>query len=347
MWKFDSSVLLIATLLFIFYIVLWIVHFYKKTSEAIPFPCINIITKQTFSWRILCHKTLPWIHLIIVFLLFLTILRPQYGQTTRQIARKGIAIQMLIDRSSSMKQIMSYQGKNLARLDVVKKVFLDFVIGDNNELRGRNNDFIGLSSFAGFVEEKVPLTRDHKSLAIFLQKINLAERFEDGTMIGDAIYHSVLRMIAAEQFYKNEEDGIIQSKIMLLLTDGQQTEGGYSPLEAAKFAKKNNIKIYTIAITDKNTPAQNSIFSRLLFQNNATDTKLLKQIANITQGEFLEAKSGESLKEIYSTIDKLEKSSFQESIILYDDYFPYILSICLIFIIIELILRWFVIKKIP
>lgn len=268
-------------------------------------------------------------------------------------SKEGIAVQMVIDRSSSMQEPLKYQGEELDRLEVVKRVFKEFVLGNKQELKGRSSDMIGLTSFAGFVEENAPLTLDHNTIVNFARTITPAVRIEDGTMIGDALYFATLRLISVDELLKKasekNNDYKINSKIIILLTDGQQTKGGMNPAEAAKFSKENGIKIYTIAITsDSNYVRKDSLFGQFFsMANRQLDTTLLEQVAEITGGTFAKASSGEALVEIYQQIDLLEKSKFEEAFTTYKEQFPFFVFIGLGLLVLEIVLSQTIFRKIP
>jgi len=101
-------------------------------------------------------------------------------------ANEGIAIEMVIDRSSSMAAEMNFENRRLNRLEVVKEVFERFVLGDGKDLKGRGNDLVGMISFAQFPETVCPLTLGHGALPQFLETVRLAQprSQEDGTAIG-------------------------------------------------------------------------------------------------------------------------------------------------------------------
>ena len=331
---------IILLLILLLYKVLF--YFFHQGRIFFPFPNLPTSQQQVYFWQNFLYKALPYIQIFMVAFLLIAFLRPQSSSSLVQLQKEGIAIQVLVDRSSSMRQIMSYNNKKLSRLETVKIVFQDFLLGDEDKLQGRSNDLVGLGTFAGFLEENVPLTLDHFTLIDFLKEIKLAQRYEDGTFIGDALYQSVLRLLSIDQFLsKNSQNYKIKSKIIVLLTDGQHTQGSFPPLEAAKFAKENNIKIYTIAITgQENIKGTGSLLFPVL------DTSILKDIAKITNGTFSTATSGESLKAIYEKIDQLEKSKISDSTLIKQELFPFFLKIAFILFLLQLIIRYFLLKKI-
>ncbi|MFH2129516.1 MAG: VWA domain-containing protein, partial [bacterium] len=255
--KIDTGLLAFSVGLFLVFILIFL--FLKRSGRlraALRFSSVQPLKAAGRSWRVRFRWVLDLLRILAIICLLLGFLRPRRGLEVVHTAREGIAIQMVIDRSSSMKEPLTYQGQELDRLQVVKRVFEAFIIGDGEKLAGRAADMIGLTSFAGFVEENAPLTLDHASLVNFAQTIRPAGKIEDGTMIGDAIYFATLRLVSVDELLRKAEDRDnpyrIKSKIMIILTDGQQTRGGMNPLEAARFAKDNNIKVYTIAITSEN-----------------------------------------------------------------------------------------------
>lgn len=352
--KFDLFASLVGTFVLILYMgILFFRRKGKGGSTALKFSSTYQISLTAISWRAKYRWILHLLRFFTLIVLLIAFARPQEGTEIIKTAKEGIAIQMVIDRSSSMRKEMKYEGQMLPRLEVVKKIFEKFVLGDKSKLNGRNNDMIGLMSFAGFTEENTPLTLDHQSLVNFSNTIVPASQIEDGTMIGDALYYSTLRLISLEDILnkgrENRDLYKVQSKIIILLTDGQQTRGGMSPVEAAEFAKKNGIKVYTIAITsDSAYRKQNSIFGGFFsLAGRELDTSLLENVATITNGIFAKASSGEALLDIYSNIDTLEKSSFEERFTTYKEQYPLFVIIGLSLLVLELFLAQTVFRKIP
>lgn len=284
----------------------------------------------------------PWLKLLAALCLVIALAQPRYGLNAVKTYKEGIAVEMLLDRSSSMNESMKYQGYLLTRLDVVKQVFLEFVLGNGKELAGRPADRIGLISFAGFAEEEAPLTKDHETLSHFVKAMRSAQDFENGTMIGDGLYYAALRLVSAEELFKGQE-GIqpIESKVIILLTDGQQTKGGLDPKEAAQFAAENGIKVYSIAIV--NEPGMMSgVFS---FFDRTLDTSLLEEVAKLSGGRFFKATSGEALREIYQEINELEKTKFEEHFSSYEELFPLFLWMGLALLVAEFLLDRILLRR--
>ncbi len=352
--KFDLFAVGIAVGSFFVFLMLFLwIHRKGKSRAALRFSSVQQLKASGTSWRVNTRWVLKLLRILTIVFLLIAFTRPQKGLEVVKTAREGIAIQMVIDRSSSMKESLSYKGTELDRLEVVKRVFEEFISGNKDELKGRTNDMIGLNSFAGFVEENAPLTLDHGTLLNFAKTVQPANRYEDGTMIGDALYFSILRLVSVDELLRKagekNNDYKVNSKIIILLTDGQQTRGGMNPLEAAEFAKENGIKIYTIAITsDQNYVQHNSVFGKFFsLMDRQLDTTLLEQVAATTGGIFAKATSGEALVKIYQQIDELEKSKFEESFTTYKEKFPLFVQIGILLFVLEVILSQTLFRKIP
>ncbi len=352
--KIDPTLAAVTGGIFLLFIAVFI---WQRRSgrqrAALRFSSVEQFMEAGRPWRVRFRWTLSFLRILAIIFLLIGFLRPQQGLETIRTAREGIAIQMVIDRSSSMKEALTYQGEELNRLEVVKRVFKSFIQGDGDKLPGRPTDMIGLTSFAGFVEENAPLTLDHDSVVNFARTIRPASRIEDGTMIGDAIYFATLRLISVDELLRKagekEDDYRIKSKIIIILTDGQQTRGGMNPQEAAQFSKDNEIKVYTIAITsDSRYGRKDTLFGQFFsLVDRRLDTTLLEQVASMTGGTFARASSGEDLIQIYQKIDKMEKSKFVEQFTTYKEQFPAFVTIGLILLVTELLMSLTLFRKIP
>ncbi len=259
---------------------------------------------------------LPFLLIMVgLILLIIGLARPQEGIEKMEQISHGIGIEIVIDRSSSMSEIITYRGERMNRLEAVKKAFSRFVFGDDGKTSGRTNDLIGLIAYAGFAETICPLTLAHDTLDGFIAQIKLAnprDQYDDGTAIGDGLALAAARLHEAGN---TEDDGYeLKSKIIILLTDGIQTAGQYSPIQGAQLAKEWGIKVYTIYIGDK--PEAPGFFSR--GNRGAEAVHVLQAIAQETDGLFWQANGGKNLQEIIEAIDKLEKSEIES--IRYMDY---------------------------
>jgi Ca-activated chloride channel family protein len=217
------------------------------------------------------------------------------------------------------------------RLAVVKQTLQDFIQGTGT-LAGRTDDMIGLLAFGGYVDALCPLTLDHATLLEMLDQIQLpiqSEREarqadmpllaeEGATAIGDAL------AIAAERLRETNA----KSKVILFLSDGEQTFGVLSPMEGAEIAKTFGIKIYTIGI-GSNGEAPYLITDgfgrrRTVTYQVSIDETMLKNIAELTGGSYFNARNTKALEEIYAEIDQLEKTTHEgRTYTQYSEYFRY------------------------
>ena len=289
-----------------------LIIFYKRSggkSRGTEFSSVwsDFILPLTVKQRL---SNLPFIlNLIGLILLILALARPTMGFETVREVRNGIAINMIIDRSSSMNTPIEIDGSR-NRLDAVKEAFVSFVAGDGKGLKGRDDDLIGLVTFGRYGETLEHLTLSHDTLIDFTSTIKLIDnREEDGTSIGDAIALAAARIHETEE-QNNSLDYEIRSKILILLTDGQNNGGTISPIDAANLAAKWGIKIYTIGF---GAGYYRNAFGMVkkIPPGYSVDEETLKEIARLTNGAYFAADSENSLKEVYSAIDSLEKSNIE------------------------------------
>lgn len=289
------------------------------------------------------------LRVVVLILLTVALARPQEGREQVRDVSKGVAIEMVVDRSGSMGAEMEFGGERLNRLEVVKRVFAEFVTG-------RPNDMIGMISFARYADTVCPLTLAHGALNEFINHLQLVtQRDEDGTAIGDGIALAAARLkTAAEtigrQTDQKNKDFEIKSKIIILLTDGQNNAGKRRPAEAAALAKKWGIKIYTIGVGgEEGVMRQPSLFGSFLVRlGEGVDKKTLQSLAETTGGIFRMAEDADSLRAVYREIDGLERSEVES--IRYLDYrekFQPFLLIALGLLILEILLTNTVFRKIP
>ncbi|MDO9263060.1 MAG: VWA domain-containing protein [Desulfosalsimonadaceae bacterium] len=249
--------------------------------------------------------------------LVIALARPQTGMEKARDISEGIAIQMVVDRSGSMGAEMTYQGTQMTRLDVVKKVFLEFAIGNGADLPGRADDLIGMIAYARYPDTVCPLTLAHDTLPVFVDNTKLvSQKPEDGTAIGDALALAAARLQTAETALKKQQKAVsgaykIKSKIIILLTDGQNNTGKRTPLEAADLAAEWGIRVYAIAIGGGDAMVRTPLGVFQVPAGAGADAATLKAIAEKTGGVFREAQDADALSEVYKEIDRLEKSEIE------------------------------------
>ncbi|NLB56600.1 MAG: VWA domain-containing protein [Lentisphaerae bacterium] len=295
------------------------------------------------------------LRLVSIVLIIIALARPQEGTERIKDISKGIAIEMLVDRSGSMGAEMMHGGLRLTRFEVVKRVFMSFVEGDGKSLQGRPNDLIGMIAFARYPDTVAPLTLSHGVLRHFLTSLELpTTRQEDGTAIGDALALAAARLKTAEETLARQtgdraDQYEIKNKVILLLSDGANNCGVMAPLEAAALAKKWGITVYSIGIAGKSSGGFQTPFGMFgMGSEGDMDEKTLKAVADMTGGKYWRADDGRALEKACAELDNLEKSEM-ESVRFVDYremYLPFVLAAFLL-LVLELILNNTLFRRIP
>ncbi len=305
-------------------LVLWL-KLSKKKRASMPYSSAALAARGGNSIRNSLIRLPLVFRVLVLILLILALARPQEGLEKIFDVSRGVAIEMVVDRSGSMGAEMEFDGGKMNRLEVVKRVFKEFVNGNGDKLKGRPNDLIGMITFARYADTVCPLTLAHGPLGRFLDNVQLVEnREEDGTAIGDALMLAAARLKTAEESLsarahdKNRKFDI-KSKIIVLLTDGENNAGSM-PLEAAALAKKWGIKIYTIGVggDDGLRKIQTMFGTQIVRTGRGVDRKTLTALAEETGGIFRMAEDGEALRAVYEEINRLEASEVES--IRYMDY---------------------------
>ena len=261
--------------------------------------------------------------------------RPRLGSETTHIQASGVDIMLLLDVSRSMlSEDFSIGASRAGRIEVVKKVTEQFI-------RKRPNDRMGIIAFAGRPYLVSPLTLDHDWLLQNLERIQIG-LVEDGTAIGSAIASGANRL-------KDKES---KTKLIVLLTDGDNNAGKVMPLTAAEAAKTLGIRIYTIGVgTQGEAPFPfTDPFGRKVYRNVRVDfnEKTTQDIAKIANGIAYRATDTRSLEKIFGEIDKLEKSKVEvEKIVNYRELFPWFLMVGLACLGAEILLSQTLWRRLP
>ena len=240
--------------------------------------------------------------------------RPQAGTSQSVEEAEGIAIELLVDVSSSMdRSVMLPDRSNKTRMDIAKEMLELFILGDGKGLDGRPNDLIGLISFARYADTRSPLTFGHKALAQIVRNLEIQDRpNEDGTAYGDALTLACARLKKLDELEAQSSSRAlseIESRVVVLLTDGENNSGNHLPLEAAGLAKQWDCRVYTISLGEPDTPlrANDAIGEPELSAAEQT----LMRISDETGGVFRRATGYESLRAIYEEIDDLETTRIE------------------------------------
>ena len=286
---------------------------------------------KELSIRARINQWLPITRRLLTFLsLVIALARPQLIYKEEEVDAEGIDIIISMDLSSSM---LSEDFKP-NRLNVSQQLAADFV-------SGRTHDRIGLTAFAAESFTKCPLTTDHRVIKQFLQELACGT-LNDGTAIGMGLASSV----------KALSDSQAKSKVIILLTDGENNAGYIQPLTAVEMAKTYNIKVYTIGVgstTEARTPIDRFSDGTYDFGYRLVkiDENLLQEISEKTSGKYFRATDANSLKKVYNEIDQLEKTKMEIAIVerQSDEFFSFILF-AIIFLSLEILLRYTILRTI-
>jgi len=307
----------------------------KRGQHVFLFGNTGLLKTLKSGWSVRVRLGIIVVLYLGLLLLITALARPQAGREEFRVKTSGIAITMCLDRSGSMEAMdFVIDGERRNRLDVVKQIFRDFVLGKEG-FAGRPDDLISVTAFGGYVDTHCPLTLDHESLAGILDSIKLPEPLfdsngrivsnkileeESATAIGDALASCVETLKSCDA----------KSKVIILLSDGAQNTGVLSAQEGASLAKKYGIRVYTIGI-GSNRPVPFPVYdmngqrgySRQILE---LDEQTLKKIAETTSGKYFHADNTDTLKNIYEEIDSLEKTE-QEGLAFtkYNDLYRYFL----------------------
>src|SRR6185503_17907368 len=272
---------------------------------------------------------------LVVALVAFAMARPQAGAAATQVHREGVDVVLAVDISGSMlAEDFELPSGRASRLDVVKSVVKDFV-------EARPEDRVGLVLFAARAYTQCPLTLDHGWLRQNLDRAQIG-MIEDGTAVGAGIATAVNRLRASTA----------KSKFVVLLTDGQQNAGRITPQTAAEAAAALGIKVYTVGA---GTRGMAPFPVRDLFGNKVyrpmqvdVDEATLQKVADTTGAKYFRATDTQSLRDVYTEIDKAEKTRFEAPE--YADYrelYPWALWPALVLLGLELVLADTVLRKIP
>ncbi len=294
----------------------------RGRTATVRFSSLRRVGTLGRSVRLRARPLLLVLRLAALALLIVAIARPQTSRSETRVSTEGIALEMVVDRSSSMRAEMDFEGERLNRLEVVKRVFTEFVVGNGDDLPGRPHDLIGMIAFARFADTAAPLVRAHDALVQFVQDTKIAQfEAEDGTAIGDALALAAARLKRAEEdIARWTERGTadaftIKSKAIILLTDGRNNAGDLTPGQAAALARDWGIKIYAIGIgggeefITVQTPFGGTV--RLPAVGMGMDEGTLRTVAEVSGGRYFVAADGDALRNVYREIDRLEKTEIE------------------------------------
>jgi len=284
-------------LFFLLLLPILILWYYKKGQHqeaTVRFSNLDLIPNSVIRNGKMKNMVFILGRLAIISLIILALARPRLSDTIRETKTEIIDILLVIDQSSSMLA----QDFKPNRLEAAKDVAKTFI-------KDREGDRLGIIVFAGESYIQCPLTRDIDVLLEFTEEIEIIDREHDGTAIGMAIANSINRLRESEA----------KSKTIILLSDGSNNQGELEPVTAAELAEKFDIKIYTVAAGTRGLAPYpvTDAWGRQVIQKVQVDVdeESLKEIAEITGGQFFRATDNQSLKKVYEEIDTLERTEIE------------------------------------
>ncbi len=272
----------------------WYIWKTQSRNQSIQFSSLKAFERQKTSYKVYLRHLLFVFRILALALIVVVLARPQSTDKWKNISTEGIDIVMALDISSSMLA----QDLKPNRLEAAKNVADDFI-------EERINDRIGLVVFSGESFTQCPVTTDHNVLINLLKEIKIG-MIEDGTAIGMGLANAVNRLKESEA----------KSKIVILLTDGENNQGDISPLTAAEIAANYNIRVYTIGVGTVGQapyPFETFMGTQTQMVDVNIDEPTLKEISKITDGQYFRATDNKTLADIYKEIEQLEKTKINVS----------------------------------
>lgn len=271
------------------------------------------------------------LRLLALVLIVFALARPQTGRSKHTEYAEAVDIMLVLDTSGSM-QAQDFEPKN--RLFVAKEVIKEFIAK-------RTTDRIGLVVFAADAVTQCPLTLDYGLLTKLVDQVDFG-MLDDGTAIGMGLASACNRMRTSEA----------KSKVIVLLTDGQNNAGMVDPATAARVAQSLGIKVYTIGVGTRGRapiPIDDPVFGRRLISVDVDiDEVTLRKIAELTDGQYFRATDTEELQQIYARIDELERTKVaSETFVEYTERFKWLLIPALGLLVIELGLAQSILRETP
>lgn len=311
-------------------LVWWYATRAERTRGAVRYPVVDRLVRadrrRTGRWR---HVPFG-LRILALALLLIAFARPQTGVTAENVATDGIDIVLVLDLSSSMLA----EDLEPNRIGAAREAAASFV-------RRRPNDRIGLVVFAGEAFTQAPLTLDHRVVTTLIEELEVGV-VEDGTAIGMGLATAVKRL----------DDSSAESKVIVLLTDGQNNRGSIDPPTAAQMAQALGVRVYAVGAGTRGAapmPVDDPLFGRRTVQVQVDiDDAALEGIASLTGGRYFRATDRESLERVYEEIDALETTAIEmTSFTRYGELFHLPLGAGLGLLLLEAALGRTVLRRLP
>jgi Ca-activated chloride channel family protein len=308
----------------------------RGSPPAFLYSSVKLVEGLTIVRRSRAGAFLAAMRWLVLTLFIVALAQPRLTKSQTTVKASGVDIVVALDMSGSMiSEDFVVRGERVNRFNMARAVLKGFI-------DKRPNDRIGLVLFASQAYIATPLTLDHDFLQENLDRLEIGAISENSTAIGDGLGTAVNRL----------RDLKSKSKIVILMTDGQNNSGKLDPLLAAEAAAAVKVKVYTVGIGERGQapmPARD-MFGRKVYQMVAVDVDedTLQKIADRTGGKYYRADNAEKFRQIYAEIDKLEKT---EAVINkyteFKELFPWLAAGGLAVLLIELVLGQTVLRRLP
>ena len=307
----------------------WYIFRQKRNTASIQVSSTASLFRAPKTIRHYLRHLVFILQMVALAFFVVVLARPQSSRSWENVTTEGIDIVIALDISSSM------LARDFApdRLEAAKNVAMEFI-------SGREHDRMGLVVFAGEAFTQCPLTTDRAVLLNLFKDIK-SGLIEDGTAIGNGLATAVNRI----------KDSQAVSRVIILLTDGENNRGEVAPMTAAEIAKTFGIRVYTVGVGSIGTapyPVQTPFGMELREMEVKIDEPLLTQMAEVTGGKYFRATGNKKLEEIYKEIDALEKSKIdvQQFSRRSEEFLPFAIA-GILFLLISLFLRVTIFRNIP
>ena len=310
-----------------------ILHYlYLELAERKP----HLRVSTSMPWKLAGGSVLGWmrhfpfvLRILAIVMIIIAMARPRSSSEMERVDTEGIDIMLTMDVSTSM---LARDFKP-DRISAAKDIAIEFI-------SQRPSDRIGIVVFAGESYTQCPLTTDRATLINLMKEVQ-TDLIEDGTAIGNGLATAVARL----------KDSNAKSRVVILLTDGVNNRGEITPQTAAEIAKTYGVRVYTIGVGAMGTAPYPVVTPWGVEVQNVRveiDENLLTEIAEATGGRYFRATDNTKLMEIYSEINKMEKDRTTiDSFPVYKELFGRYAVIALVALMLELVLRLFVIRRLP
>ena len=328
-FRFASPLLLVLLGVPIILVLLPLLNPKRIQPATLQYSDLRLTTHLSRSLRQRARFILPLLRLTGLILLIIALARPQSGNAREIISGEGVDIAIVLDISGSM-AALDFEPN---RLGAARGVIHDFI---NN----RQYDRIGLVIFATEAFSQVPPTLDYRVLKQILDdtQVSWDIGLDSGTAIGLGLANGANML----------RDSEVESRVIILLTDGANNSGQIDPLTAAEIAKALDIRVYTIGAARPGPAALPFPDGRIEYRDSEIDEEALRQIADITGGLYFRAEDEQGLQEIYDTINELERSQVEvRTFTRYTELAVWFIIPAVILLVFEILLRRTVLKKIP